>query len=40
MFSVQNHAIYTYEQSEKGLSYFYTKRKLHSDGIHTDPLDI
>ena len=39
-FRVQNHAVYTYERSKKGLSYFYLKRKLHSDGIPTDPLDI
>ena len=39
-FRVRNHAVYTYEQSKNGLSFFYSKRKLHSDGIHTDPLDI
>ena len=39
-FRVRNHAVFTYEQSKKGLSYFYPKRKLHSDGIHTDPLGI
>ena len=37
-FRVRNHAVYTYVQSKRGLSYFYPKRKLHSDGIHTDPL--
>ena len=39
-FRARNHAVYTYEQSKKGLSFFYPKRKLLPDGIHTDPLDI
>ena len=30
----------TYVQTKRGLSYFYCKRKVHDDGIHTSPLDI
>ena len=33
------HSVETYEQTEKGLSYFYPKRLLEADGIHTKPLD-
>ena len=39
-FRVRNQAVYIYERSKKGLSNFYPKRKFHSDGIHTDPLDL
>ena len=39
-FRARNNVVYTYEQSKKGLSFFYSKRKLLPDGIHTDPLDI
>ena len=35
-----NRAVYTYELRKSGLSYFYPKRKVRDDGIHTDPLDI
>ena len=30
----------TYELKKNGLSYFYPKRKVKDDGIHTEPLDI
>ena len=39
-FRARNNAVYTYEQSKKGLSFFYPKRKLLPDGSHTDPLII
>ena len=35
-----NHCAATYEQTQKGLSYFYPKRIVQSDGIHTAPLNI
>ena len=30
----------TYEQTKKGLSYFYPKRQVQDDGIHTKPLNL
>ena len=30
----------TYEQTKKELSYFYPKRKVRDDGIHTKPLNL
>ena len=39
-FRTINHCVATYEQSKKGLSYFYPKRIVQSDGIHTAPLNI
>ena len=35
-----NHCVATYEQTKKGLSYFYPKRVVLADGIHTAPLNI
>ena len=35
-----NHSVATYEQVKKGLSDFYPKRKVESDGIHTQPLNL
>ena len=35
-----NHNVVTYEQTKKGLSYFYPKRIVQSDGIHTNPLEL
>ena len=35
-----NHMVATYEQTKKGLSYFYPKRQLQDDGIHTKPLNL
>ena len=37
--SVQ-HSVATYEQTKKGLSYFYIKRIVAADGIHTRPLSL
>ena len=34
------HIVATYEQTKKGLSYFYPKRIVDSDGIHTRPLNL
>ena len=39
-FRVRNNSIYTYTQKRRGFSYFYCKRKVLEDGIHTEPLDI
>ena len=39
-FRTVNNAVRTYELRKKGLSYFYPKRVVHSDGIHTSPLDL
>ena len=36
-FRTNNHSVATYEQVKKGLSYFYPKRIVESDGIHTQP---
>ena len=38
-FKTINHAVATYEQTKKGLSYFYPKREVECDGIHTKPLN-
>ena len=34
------HSVATYEQTKKGLSYFYPKRIVEQDGIHTKPLHL
>ena len=34
------HSVATYEQTKKGLSYFYPKRIVEEDGIHTKPLHL
>ena len=39
-FKTMNHQILTYEQTKRGLSYFYPKRIVDRDGIHTKPLLI
>ena len=39
-FRTKDHSIATYEQTKKGLSYFYPKRIVEQDGIHTLPLNI
>ena len=39
-FRTNNHSVATYEQVEKGLSYFCPKRIVESDGIHTLPLSL
>ena len=37
-FRTINHCVATCEQTKKGLSYFYPKRLVLADGIHTEPL--
>ena len=37
-FRTINHMVATYEQTKKGLSFFYPKRQVQVDGIHTKPL--
>ena len=39
-FRTKKHIVATYEQTKKGLSYFYPKRPVEDDGIHTKPLDL
>ena len=39
-FRTINHCVATYEQTKKGLSKFYIKRKVLSDGIDTVPLNL
>ena len=39
-FRTIKHSVATYEQTKKGLSYFYPKRLVEEDGIHTQPLDL
>ena len=39
-FRTIKHMVVTYEQTKKGLSYFYPKRIVCSDGIHTEPLSL
>ena len=34
-----NHLVGKYEQTKKGLSYFYPKREVLNDGVHTKPLN-
>ena len=34
------HSVATYEQTKKGLSYFYPKRLVEEDEIHTKPLHL
>ena len=35
-----DHSVATCEQIKKGLSYFYPKRMVETDGIHTQPLNL
>ena len=39
-FQTINHSLATYEQIKKALSYFYPKRIVESDGIHTQPPNL
>ena len=39
-FRRNNQSVDNYEQVKKGLSYFYPKRIVESDGIHTQPLTL
>ena len=35
-----HHSVATYEQTKKGWSYFYPKRIVDANGIHTRPLNL
>ena len=39
-FRTIQHSVAMYEQTKKGLSYFYPKRIVEEDGIHTKPLHL
>ena len=39
-FRTINHMVATYEHTKKELSYFYPKRQVQDDGIHTKPLNL
>ena len=39
-FRTNNHSVATYEQVKKGLSYFYPKRIVETDGIHIQTLNL
>ena len=39
-FRVRKNDVFTYIQERRGFSYLYCKRKVLSDGIHTEPLDV
>ena len=39
-FRTMKHSVATYKQTKKGLCYFYPKRLVEEDGIHTKPLDL
>ena len=36
----RNQKMVTYTQIRSGLNYFYAKRKVHSDGVTTSPIDL
>ena len=40
VFRTNNHSVATYEQVKKGLSYFFPKRIVETDGIHTQPPNL
>ena len=39
-FRTIQHSVNTYEPTKKGLTYFYPKRIVEEDGIHTKPLHL
>lgn len=39
-FLLRENNIFSYNQMRTGITYFYCKRKVLDDGIHTDALDI
>ena len=39
-FQTVHHSVATYEQTKKGLSYFYPKRIVDVDDIHSRPLNL
>ena len=36
----KGNSLFTYEQNKKALVYYYIKRKVHQDGIHTSAHDL
>ena len=38
--ALHNNTMYSYNQIKRAFSYFYCKREVCKDGIHTKPLDI
>ena len=34
------HSVATYEQTKKGLTYFYPKRLVEEDGINNKPIEL
>ena len=39
-FRTKNHCVATYEQTKKGMSYFYPKRVVLADGFHNEPIKL
>ena len=39
-FRTKKHSFATYQETKKVLSYFYPKRLVEEDGIHTKPLGL
>ena len=39
-FRFKKHTVSTYEQTKHGFSYFYPKRIVKDDGLHTHPLNL
>ena len=39
-FRTVQHSVATYEQTKKGLTYFYPKKIVDADGVHTRPLSL
>ena len=39
-FRTYNHSVASYQQVKKGLSYFYPRKIVETDGIHTQPLNL
>ena len=39
-FKTSSNLVGTYEQTKKGLSYFYPKREMLNDGIHTEFVNL
>ena len=39
-FRTMKYSVAANEETKKGLSYFYPKRLVEEDGVHTKPLDL
>ena len=39
-FRTVHHSVVTYEQTKKGLSYFYPKGSVDANGVHSRPLNL